>query len=73
MYYDSIAMVESKDTEFFDLKKSTVLEVRSYFDRDILFHVINNPIKKSLRPKEYMLEEQSRIYNNYNKLLDLLK
>jgi hypothetical protein len=73
MYYDSIAMVESKDTEFFDLKKSTVIEVRSYFERDILFHVINNPIKKSLRPKEYMMEEQSRIYNNYNKLLDLLK
>lgn len=73
MYYDSTAMVENKDTEIFDLKKSTIVEVRSYFDQGKLFHFINYPVKKITNRKKYMLDEQFRIQENFNKMLNLLK
>lgn len=39
-YYDSIAMKENNDTEAFDFDKSTIFEVRNYFENGKLIHQI---------------------------------
>ncbi len=71
MYYDSAAMKANNDTETFDMEKSGIIEDRSYFKNEILFHQVNNQDCGSPFAKSYLLKEQKRIKEDFNNLMKL--
>ena len=68
-YYDSTAMKGNLDTETFDLKKSELIEVRSYFEKGKLLHQISNQDCGSPFADDFLLAEQKRILQDYNRLV----
>lgn len=66
--WDSIAMKENNDTETFDIDKSEIIEVRSYFENRELIRQINNQDFGSPFAKEYLKEEQVRLTTEFEKL-----
>ncbi|MBL7742033.1 MAG: hypothetical protein JNN00_01035 [Chitinophagaceae bacterium] len=73
MYYDSAAMKENNDTEAFDFGKAGIMEDRSYFANGQLLHRVNNQNRSSPFSEDYLLEEQKRIKNEFEKLISLKK
>lgn len=70
MYYDSVAMKESGDTEAFDFDKSIVVENRGYFKNEKLVHQINNDSSGS--PDSGNLpDEEKRIKTEFGRLMKL--
>jgi hypothetical protein len=67
MYYDSASMKENKDTEVFDLKKAKVLEKRSYFENNTLFHQATSNPAAITQAKE-LAAEQKKVVDEYNKI-----
>lgn len=67
VYYDSTMMKENNDTEIFDLEKSEIIEERSYFEKGKLIHQLNNQDCGSPFADDYLLEEQIRILENFEK------
>ena len=73
LYYDTTAMKENNDTEAFDFDKSEIIEDRSYFENGKLLHQINNQDCGSPFADDYLLEEQKRIKNYFDKLIGQTK
>lgn len=71
IYHDSTAMKEMKDTETFDFEKSEIIEDRSYFENGKLLHQLNNQDCGSPFADDYLLEEQKRIKEDFEKLTKL--
>jgi len=69
LYYDTTVMKEKNDTEAFDIDKSEIIEVRSYFDNAKLFHQMTNQDCDSPFADDYLLEEQKRIKSDFHKLV----
>lgn len=67
-YYDSTAMKKSNDSEVFDIKKSGIIEDRSYFNKGKLIHQVNNQDCGTPFTKAYLLNEQKRIVEDFDKL-----
>src|ERR1700722_17403010 len=65
IYYDSTAMKENDDTTIFDMNKSEIVEIRSYFLNGKLIHQINNQDCGSPFYDEYLLGEQKRITSEF--------
>lgn len=73
IYYDSAVMKQQHDTEVFDSKKSTIIETRTYFEKDKLIHQINN-LNMGLPPEgDSVFKEQKRIFYEFNQLLKFSK
>ena len=64
-------MKETNDTEVFNFEKSTIIEDRSYFDNGILLHQLNNKDFGSPFADDYLLKEQKRIKEDFEKLIKL--
>jgi hypothetical protein len=73
LFYDSAAMKESNDDQVFDLAKSVLLDVRSYFKDGKLIHQINNETSGSPFTKAYLLQEQKRLKLNFAKIKKLAR
>jgi hypothetical protein len=73
IYYDSVAMKESGDTEAFNFDSSNIDETRSYFSQGVLLHQLSNQDCPAPYAKQYLLEEQNRILDQYKKLWKLVK
>jgi hypothetical protein len=71
IYYDTKAMKENNDTVAFDIKKSEIEEVRSYFENANLLHQISNQHRDSPPADDYLHEEQKRIKSNFGKIVEL--
>ncbi|MFV0530756.1 MAG: hypothetical protein ACK5MD_04895 [Flavobacteriales bacterium] len=69
LYYDTTAMKENNDTEAFDFVKSEIIEDRSYFENGKLLHQINNQDCGSPFADHYLLEEQKRIKEDFDRLI----
>lgn len=69
LYYDTTAMKENNDTEAFDFDKSEIIEDRSYFENGKLLHQINNQDCGSPFADDYLLEEQKRIKEDFDRLI----
>lgn len=68
IYYDSAAMKAAQDTAAFDFDKSTIIEVRSYFDNGKLFYRLNSRNNTSPITAGYLLQEQTRILTDFKRL-----
>ena len=73
IYYDSTNMIENNDTEVFNFEKSEISEDRSYFEKGKLFHQIRSDKTAGILSKNDMTQEQKRITENYERLIDMLK
>lgn len=71
LYYNEKAMKENNDTEAFDFKKSEITESRNYFEKGNLIYIINNEGRGASFSGESISEEQKRISELYEKLLNL--
>lgn len=63
VYYDSAAITSNNDDQVFDLKKSDLNEIRSYFSNGKLIRQINNLITGANR-----LAEQKRLMEDFTEL-----
>lgn len=72
-YYNSKAKEENNDTEEFNFEKSEIIEDRSYFNKGKLLHQLNNQDCGSPFANNYLLEEQKRLINEFEKLIELEK
>jgi hypothetical protein len=66
-------MIENNDTEVFNFEKSEISEDRSYFEKGKLFHQIRSHKTAGVLSQNDMTQEQKRITENYERLIDLLK
>ena len=72
-YWDSTKSNENNDNQTFDFDKSEIVEVRSYFDRGKLIHQVKNQDLDTPFPDEYLLEEQERLTEQFDKLVEIIK
>jgi len=68
IYYDSIEMNKNNDSVVFDIEKAVIIEDLSYFENGNLIRQINNQGSSAPSAKEYLLEEQKRLYSEFEKL-----
>jgi hypothetical protein len=75
IYYDSTFLYRNStepedlnDIEFFDFDRSEIIEERSYFERGILIHQINNQDCGSPFSEDYLVEEQERLTELFDNL-----
>lgn len=73
IYYDATAQKENNDSEAFDLKKSTIIETRSYFEDGKLIQQTSTDSKLKDEQKQHLTEEQKRIKGDFEKLIKLAK
>lgn len=73
LFYDSAAMKQSDDDQVFDLTKSVLFDVRSYFKEGKLIHQINNPESEQPYTTQHLMEEQKRLKLNFDKLKKLAR
>lgn len=73
LFYDVKAMKENNDTEAFDFKKSEIEESRNYFEKQNLVHVTHSLDCGAPFSSDYIAGEQKRIYEAFQKLLQLRK
>lgn len=73
IYYDSAAMKENKDDQAFDIKKSEIIEGRSYFEEGKLIHQLNSRNDHSPPTDAYLPGEQKRMLADYGKLKAMAK
>ena len=66
-------MKESNDDQVFDLAKSVLWDVRSYFKDGKLIHQINKEDCGSPFTKPYLLQEQKRLKLNFVKIKKLAR
>jgi hypothetical protein len=64
VYYDSAAMNANNDNQFFDIKKSELNEIRSYFAGGKLIQQLNN-LNSVTKSTAGLLAEQKRIMNDF--------
>lgn len=71
IYYDSAAMKEYNDTEIFDIKKSEMIEDRSYFENNRIIHQLNNRDSVTAFSNDYLKKEkeQQRIKADFDQLM----
>lgn len=69
MYYDEAAMKENNDTEEFDLEKSKIIEIRSYFDNGQLFLQTRGAKSASSSKEDSLAHEQQRILGDFKMLV----
>lgn len=65
IYWDSVMMIENNDNQVFDINKSEIIEDRSFFVGGKLIRQINNQDCGSPFAEDYLLEEQTRLQNEY--------
>lgn len=71
LLYDSTSMIENNDNQVFDIKKSEIIEERSYFSNGQLIRQINNQDCGSPFSKEYLDLEYKRLselFTTYKKM-----
>lgn len=73
IYYDSVNMIDNNDTEVFDFERSQISEDRSYFENRQLFHQIRSIKDSEELTRSYLAQEQKRITENYERLINMLK
>jgi len=73
LFYDSTAMKENNDNQAFDFEKSEIVEDRNYFENGKLIHQLSNQDCGSPSTDEYLLGEQKRIKEYFDKLIKLKK
>lgn len=66
-FYDSAAMNANNDDQVFDIKKSELNEIRSYFSDGKLIRQLSNLSTGNSRPA-WLLAEQKRIMDNFTEL-----
>ncbi|MEO6820457.1 MAG: hypothetical protein ABI266_05840 [Ginsengibacter sp.] len=71
IYYDSATMKAENDTEAFNFEKSDIAECRSYLVNGELIHQLKNKDYKLSSAKDYLLTEQKRIKEDFEKLIKL--
>lgn len=69
IYYDSVAMKESGDSESFDFGKAEIIEDRSYFENGKLIHQVSNQDCGAPFATSYLAAEKLRIETDFNKLM----
>jgi len=72
IYYDSLAMLEMGDTEFFDPKKADLEEFRSYFLEGKLAHQLHNKDCGTAFDANYLDEENTRIWREFVELWETI-
>lgn len=72
IYYDSMAMVEMGDSEFFDPKKANLEEHRSYFLNGELAHQLYNKDCGNPFDALYIDEENTRIWSAFVELWETI-
>lgn len=72
IYYNPAEMKENNDTEAFGFEKSEITEDRSYFEKALLLHQINNQDCGAQFAKDYLLQEQKRIKADFEELTALV-
>lgn len=69
--YDSLAMVKNNDTEFYNPKKSKIVEERDYFEDGKLIKQITNLAKSGASSEEFLGKETYKITKEIKILLEL--
>ncbi len=67
MYYDSAAMKANNDNQIFDIEKSELNELRSYFAEGKLIQQLSKP-GKDINGTTALPAQQKRIMNDFNEL-----
>lgn len=73
LFYDKKAMKENNDTEAFDFEKSEITEIRNYFEKGSLIHIVNSQDCGAPFSGKYMNEENKRMKDDFKRLLRLEK
>lgn len=69
--WDEEQRKEMGDTEVFDIKKSEIMETRSYFQNGKLIHQLESGDCGAPFAEDYLKEEQQKLINNFSELLKL--
>lgn len=69
--YDSLAMVKNNDTEFYNPKKSKIVEVRDYFEDGKLIKQITNLAKSGNSSEEFLGKETYTVTKEIKRLMEL--
>ncbi|AIM37633.1 hypothetical protein KO02_13820 [Sphingobacterium sp. ML3W] len=69
IYQDATLMKELGDTEIFDMAKSQITEDRNYFENGELIHQFSNLDCGAPFASDYLLQEQKRINEDFNRLM----
>lgn len=73
IYYDATAMKANNDTEAFDLDKSSITELRSYFENGKLLHQVNHANVVPPNSGNDLVQEQERLREEFETLMELRK
>ncbi|HAO28051.1 MAG TPA: hypothetical protein DCQ68_11070 [Chryseobacterium indologenes] len=71
MFYDLKAMKENSDTEAFDLNKSDIMEIRSYFEKGNLIYTVNNKDTEASFGNDHTQKKEQKISEDFQRLLKL--
>jgi hypothetical protein len=71
IFWDSIVMKENNDKQIFDVESSEIQEERSYFENGKLLHISVSSDCGAPFADEYLLEEQKRLTELFERLLVL--
>jgi len=72
IYYDSLAMIENNDNQYFDLKMSEFVEERFYFERGKLIHIINDLDCGAPMEEGFLKKEEQRVAAKFDLILKSL-
>lgn len=72
VYVDSTYLEEHNDNQVFDIEKSKIEEVRSYFKKGKLIHQGSNQEVTTPLTLGYLLKEQKRLNSNFNEMRMLI-
>ncbi|WP_027375078.1 hypothetical protein [Chryseobacterium sp. UNC8MFCol] len=71
LFYDLKAMKENGDTEAFDLNKSDIMEIRSYFEKGNLIYTVNNKDTVASFGNDHTQKKEQKISEDFQRLLKL--
>ncbi len=71
LFYDLKAMKENSDTEAFDLNKSDIMEIRSYFEKGNLIYTVNNKDTEASFGNDHTQKKEQKISEDFQRLLKL--
>lgn len=71
LFYDLKAMKENSDTEAFDLNKSDIMEIRSYFEKGNLIYTVNNKDTVASFGNDHTQKKEQKISEDFQRLLKL--
>ncbi|REC47800.1 hypothetical protein [Chryseobacterium pennipullorum] len=71
LFYDEKTMKENNDTEAFDFEKSEITEIRNYFEKGNLIHILDSQDCGAPFSGDYIAGEEKKISKDFKRLIRL--